>query len=320
MLSQVLRNIPKNTDENLIIGVETSDDAAVYRIDDKLSLIQTLDFFTPIVDDPLNFGKIAAANSLSDVYAMGGEPKIALNIVCFPNCLDTGILEQILIGGSSKVAEAECVLAGGHTVQDDEPKYGLSVTGFVDTDKIWSNSNSKNGDFLVLTKPIGMGIINTALKGEVIDEKLKNQAIEIMATLNKYAKRVADKYKINSCTDITGFGLAGHIYEMTKGSSCSVNLDFRKIPVIDGTLDLLNYGLLPAGAYDNKKFVGDNIEYIYKSDFTDIIFDPQTSGGLLFSLPKDDAVKLTKELNDNNILSSIIGEVNEFTGKYIYLI
>lgn len=315
-----MRNVPKSIDENLIIGVETSDDAAVYKVDNNLALIQTLDFFTPIVDDPYNFGRIAAANSLSDVYAMGGEPKIALNIVCFPNCLPTEILGEILIGGSEKVTEAECVLAGGHTVQDDEPKFGLSVTGYVDPNKVWSNSNAKHGDALVLTKPLGMGIINTALKGGIIDKKLEEKAIETMAMLNKYAKRIADKYMINSCTDITGFGLAGHIFEMAQGSNCSINLKFNSIPVMDGTFDLLNFGLLPAGAYDNKKFVGNNIEYIFKNDFTDVIFDPQTSGGLLFSLPKNDALLLTRELNEENITSSIIGEVNEFTGKYIYLI
>ena len=320
VLAQVLCKIPQTEDENLLIGIDTSDDAAVYKINNELALIQTLDFFTPIVDDPLHYGRIAAANSLSDVYAMGGEPKIAMNIVCFPNCLDPEILGQILIGGHEKVKEAKCVLAGGHTVQDDEPKYGLSVSGFVHPNNIWTNSNCQEGDLLVLTKPIGTGIINTSLKGGISDKKLEKESIEIMEELNKYAKSYAEAFKINSCTDITGFGLAGHLYEMAKGSNCSINLFFKNIPIINGTLDLLNYGLLPEGAYNNKNFVGDNLEYKIKNKDTDVIFDPQTSGGLLLSLSKEEALKLNIILRENNINSAIIGEVKKFNEKYLYLV
>lgn len=320
VLAQVLCKLPQIENENLIVGIETSDDAAVYKINNELALIQTLDFFTPIVDDPLHYGRIAAANSLSDVYAMGGEPIIAMNIVCFPTCLDPEILGQILIGGHEKVNEAGCVLAGGHTVQDDEPKYGLSVSGFVHPNKIWTNSNCKEGDLLVLTKPIGTGVINTALKGGISDKKLEKESINTMEELNKYAKFYSESFNINSCTDVTGFGLAGHLFEMAKGSNCSINLFFKDIPVINGTFELLNYGLLPEGAYNNKDFVGDNIEYKIKNTDTDIIFDPQTSGGLLLSLPKEEALELNIVLRNNNIKSAIIGEVNKFNGKYLYLV
>lgn len=320
ILSQVLCDLPNINDKNLLVGAETSDDAAIYKVNNDLALVQTLDFFTPIVDDPLNYGRIAAANSLSDVYAMGGDPKVALNIVCFPSCIDPLVLKEILRGGSEKTIEANCTLAGGHTVQDDEPKYGLSVTGYVNPNKIWTNANCKLDDLLILTKPIGTGIINTALKGGIIDNTLEDKAIEIMATLNKYAKIVAEDFNINACTDITGFGLAGHLYEMAKGSNFSINLFFNKIPIIDGTYELLNYGMLPKGAYDNKNFVGNNIDFAFKDPKTDVIFDPQTSGGLLFSLPRDEAIKLDKKLKDNGIISSIVGEVTTLRDKFLYLV
>ncbi len=312
-------NLPKSNDDNLIVGLETSDDAAVYKINDDLALIETLDFFTPIVDNPTDFGRIAAANSLSDVYAMGGDPKVAMNIVCFPNCLDPSILGEILKGGFDKVNEAGCTLVGGHTVQDDEPKYGLSVTGFVNPSKVWTNSNLKPGDSLVLTKPIGTGVITTAIKGGIVDYEMQSSVIEIMATLNKYAKIEAEAFNINSCTDITGFGLGGHIYEMASGSNCTVDLFFNDIPIIDGVKEFFNFGLIPEGTYNNKEFVGDNIKYLINDDFSDIIFDPQTSGGLLFSLPEKEAVKLNNQLNSKGISSNIIGSVKLFDEKYIFL-
>ncbi len=312
-------NLPKIENENLIVGLDTSDDAAVYKVNDELALIQTLDFFTPIVDDPLNYGRIAAANSLSDVYAMGGDPIIAMNIVCFPNCLDPSILGEILKGGLEKVNEAGCILAGGHTVQDDEPKYGLSVTGFVNPNKVWANSNAKPGDLMILTKPIGTGIVNTALKGGIVDQHIIIKNIDTMSTLNKYAKIEAEKFNINSCTDITGFGLAGHIFEMMEGSKTSMELYFKDIPKVEGSMEYLKFGLLPEGAYSNKKFVGDNIQTEIKSDEIDIVFDPQTSGGLLFSLPEEEAIELNKSLIDKGISSAIIGKVLKPKEKYIYL-
>ena len=197
-------------DKNLIVGIDTSDDAAVYKLNDEMATIQTLDFFTPIVDDPYTFGQIAAANSLSDVYAMGGKPIVALNIVCFPNCLNMNILGEILRGGADKVLEAGAVIVGGHTVQDDEPKYGLSVTGIVHPDKVLKNYGSETGDILILTKPIGLGIINTAIKAKIASKEAYEKAVKVMAYLNKYAGEIITDYHITSCTDITGFSLIGH--------------------------------------------------------------------------------------------------------------
>ncbi len=321
-MAQVLRKLPKEniTDERLLVGIDTSDDAAVYKLTDDIALIQTLDFFTPIVDDPYNYGRIAAANSLSDVYAMGGDPLIALNIVCFPNCLDPEILSEILKGGAEKVKEANCLLVGGHTVQDDEPKFGLSVTGTVHPDKVWANSNCQTDDVLVITKPIGTGILNTAFKGGVIDDSLEKNIVKYMSLLNKYAKDVAVNYPINSCTDITGFGLAGHLLEMAEGSNKTINLEFDKIPIIDGTLDMLNMGLLPEGAYQNRSFIGDKIKILNDNKNIDVIFDPQTSGGLLFSLPEKEGKALLKDLEKNNIESAIIGNVKEFKDNSLYLV
>ena len=192
------------------MGLETSDDAAVYQITEEIAMIQTVDFFTPVVDDPYTFGQIAAANSLSDVYAMGGEPKIALNIAAFPNCLDVEILGEILRGGAEKVKEAGAVLVGGHTIQDNEPKYGLCVSGFVHPEKVWKNYGCRPGDVLILTKPIGSGVVNTAVKAQMASEEAANDAIRVMASLNKYAKEVFERYEISACTDVTGFGLLGH--------------------------------------------------------------------------------------------------------------
>lgn len=322
VLAQVLRKLPKDNivNENLLVGIDTSDDAAVYKLNKDLALIQTLDFFTPIVDDPYNYGRIAAANSLSDVYAMGGDPLIALNIVCFPACLDPSILSEILKGGAEKVREANCLLVGGHTVQDDEPKFGLSVTGLVNPEKIWKNSNCKENDLLIITKPIGTGILNTAFKGGIIDDSLEKNIVKYMSLLNKYAKDIAVNYDINSCTDITGFGLAGHLLEMAEGSKKTIRLHFDQIPIIDGTIEMLNMGLLPKGAYDNKNFIGNKIKILNRSKNIDVIFDPQTSGGLLFSLPESQATIFLQELKDNDIESAIIGEVEGFKQNSLILV
>lgn len=320
-MAQVLCQLPKTYDENLIVGLDTSDDAAVYKINDDLAIIQTLDFFTPVVDDPYTFGQIAAANSLSDVYAMGGKPVMAMNIVCFPNCLSPEILVQILKGGQDKVQEAGAILVGGHTVEDDEPKYGLSVTGFVHPDKVLANSHAKPKDLLVLTKPIGTGIINTAIKGGLANDKSYNEAVKVMATLNKYAKEAIDKVGVNGCTDITGFGLLGHGLEMAMASSVSLRIDHDKIPLIDGTLDLAQMGLIPAGAYSNREYIGDKVAFLkdVPVENRDILFDPQTSGGLLVSLPEDKVDKLIEELKDLPTSFGVIGEVVEKREHYIYV-
>lgn len=320
-MAQVLCHLPKTQDSKLIVGLETSDDAAVYKIDDELAIIQTLDFFTPVVDDPYTFGQIAAANSLSDVYAMGGDPKLAMNIVCFPDCLEPEVLAEILKGGYDKVAEAGAILVGGHSVSDDEPKYGLSITGFVHPDKVLANNNAKPGDVLVLTKPLGLGIINTAIKGEIIDEESYNEAVEVMTSLNKFGKDAIDKAQgVNSVTDITGFGLLGHALEMAEGSNVSIKIHSKNIPIIGKTIEYAEMGLVPAGTYSNKVHIGDKL--YFNEDvpevMKDILYDPQTSGGLLVSIEKDKSPELLKALETSTLKYAIIGEVCE-KGEY-YLV
>lgn len=314
ILAQVLCHLPKMNDENLLVGFETSDDAAVYKINDNIALIQTLDFFTPVVDDPYTFGQIAAANSLSDIYAMGGDPKLAMNIVCFPDCLDPKVLGEILRGGSDKVIEAGAVLVGGHTVSDDEPKYGLSVSGFVHPNRVLTNSSAQVGDMLVLTKPIGLGVINTAIKASLAEKEVYDEAVKVMTTLNKFGKDAIDvSGGVSSLTDITGFGLLGHALEMAEGSSVTIRLKSEQVPIIKGAVEFANMGLVPAGAYSNKNHVGNKIKFdeeIPQSSI-DLFFDPQTSGGLLISIKKENVSLLLNELEKSPTKYAIIGEVVE---------
>lgn len=319
-LAQVLCQLPKAYDKNLIVGIETSDDAAVYKISDDTAIIQTIDFFTPIVDDPYSFGQIAAANSLSDVYAMGGQPILALNMTCFPSCMDFSILGDILRGGADKVIEAGAVIAGGHTIDDKVPKYGLSVMGKVHPDKVFKNANAKAGDILILTKPIGTGIINTAIKGEIASLEEEKNAIEVMSTLNKYASEVGCKFNINSCTDITGFGLAGHAYEMACGSNKSIHIMADSVKFIDGAEKYAKMGLIPAGTYRNKEHLKDDFNNKIKEEYiSDLLFDPQTSGGLLYSIPEEYGMKLLKELENSGVDAFIAGYVTEIEDKHIYI-
>lgn len=298
------------SDDNLLVGIETSDDAAVYRLTDDIATIQTLDFFTPVVDDPYTFGAIAAANSLSDIYAMGGKPTVAMNIVCFPNCLPIDVLGEILKGGADKVIESGAVVIGGHSVEDDEPKFGLSVMGLVHPNKILKNHGCKVGDVLVLTKPIGTGIINTAIKAEFASKEVYDEAVELMTTLNKYAGEIIVKYSVNACTDVTGFGIMGHGYEMASASNITIKLFKDKIPVVSGAREFANMGLVPAGTYNNKNYLLGKYELRGVEQWLeDILFDPQTSGGLLVSLPKEEVDEMLKELNELHIKSAIIGEV-----------
>ena len=300
------------SDENLLVGVETSDDAAVYKLDDKTAMIHTLDFFTPMVNDPYTFGQIAAANSLSDIYAMGGKPLTALNIVGFPNCLPIEILGEILRGGADKVKECGAVLVGGHSIQDDEPKYGLSVTGIVSPDKVLRNYGCNVGDVLILTKPLGIGIITTALKGEVASERAYNEAVKTMTTLNKYAAEIITKHQINACTDITGFGLMGHGYEMASASEVTLKIKADAIPYIKEAKEYAEMGLVPGGCYNNKDYLQEKYSLKGIGDWLeDIIFDPQTSGGLLISCSKTVAEELLPQLNNLEIKASVIGEVIE---------
>jgi len=307
----VLCQLKKPNDPFLLVGIETADDAGVYQINDTTALIQTLDFFTPIVDDPYLFGQIAAANSLSDVYAMGGKPLTAMNIVAFPiGCLPAEVLGDILRGGQDKVIEAGAVIVGGHTIDDSEPKYGLSVTGIVHPQKIWKNSGARPGDKLILTKAIGTGVLATAARAEIFPEG-SLASMHSMAALNRVAAEVAGKYKIHACTDITGFGLLGHIYEMALGSGVSILVQSSAIPLLPDAADAAAMGLVPGGAYANREYltavtinpsVGVNIQ--------DLCFDPQTSGGLLLSVPPSVAADLLMDLHNAGISqAAIIGEV-----------
>ncbi len=304
------------------MGIETSDDAAIYKITDDVALIQTVDFFTPIVDDPYTFGQIAAANSLSDVYAMGGEPKIALNIVGFPSCLDPGILGDILAGGADKVKEAGAVLVGGHSVQDDEPKYGLCVSGFVHPNKIFKNYGCKPGDVLILTKQIGTGIINTAIKAEMASKSAIDEAVQVTSSLNKKAKEVVDHYPVNACTDITGFGLLGHCVEMAEASQVTFELSVDSIAYLDDAVEYAKMGLVPAGAYKNRSYSQDKIDFQHVEEhFVDLLYDPQTSGGLLLSVAPECVSQIMDELSKKQLDTkvSIIGRVIPKEEKLIAL-
>jgi selenide,water dikinase len=316
-----LRNIPKLNSENLLVGFDTSDDAAVYKVSPDKAIIQTLDFFTPVVNDPYEFGQIAAANALSDIYAMGGQPTLAMNIVGFPSCLSSDILEQILLGGAEKVKEAGAILVGGHSVEDDEPKYGLSVTGEIHPNDIISNATAKTGDVIVLTKPLGVGILLTALKADLLDDEKINELIINMKTLNNVAGAAMHKFPVNSGTDVTGFGLLGHLYEMAKGSGKSITIDSSSIPVIQGTFEQAEIGIIPAAAYRNQEYISEFVAFENVDvSMQDVLFDPQTSGGLIISIPE----KNVKDLTDyfDQYLSteySIIGNVIDQKEKAIYV-
>jgi len=304
----------------LLVGTETSDDAAVYKINDDLAMIQTVDFFTPVVDDPYLFGQIAAANALSDVYAMGGEPKVALNLAAFPDCLDIEILGEILKGGADKVIEAGAVLAGGHTISDNEPKYGLCVSGFVDPKLMWKNYGAEAGDVLILTKPLGTGILSTAIKGELASEDEIEAAVKNMTYLNRYARDIAAGFSIHSCTDITGFGIAGHAMEMAKGSEKTLILDTGSLPVLKGVQAYTEMGLIPAGAYRNREYLEEDVESRISGTWQeDLIYDPQTSGGLLIAVSEEEAPELLKRLNTLELPSAMIGKVTEKQEKFLIL-
>lgn len=312
--------LPKFSDPMLLVGTETSDDAAVYKINDDLAMIQTVDFFTPVVDDPYLFGQIAAANALSDVYAMGGEPKVALNLAAFPDCLDIEILGEILKGGADKVIEAGAVLAGGHTISDNEPKYGLCVSGFVNPKLMWKNYGAEAGDVLILTKPLGTGILSTAIKGELAAENEIEAAVKNMMYLNRYARDIAAGFTIHSCTDITGFGIAGHAMEMAKGSAKTLVLDTGSLPVLKGVQAYTEMGLIPAGAYRNRAYLERDIESQLSGIWLeDLVYDPQTSGGLLLAVSREDAHELLKKLNTLELPSVMIGEVTEKQEKFLIL-
>jgi len=301
------------TDPNLIVGLERADDAAVYRITDDIAIIQTVDFFTPIVDDPYWFGQIAAANAMSDVYAMGGVPKTAMNLVCFPlKKMDLSILRQILQGGLDKMREADVVLVGGHSVEDNELKYGLSVTGFIHPDRILTKKAMEPGDQLILTKALGTGIINTAIKGGIASKEIIESITHLMATLNRDAAEVMGHYPVHACTDITGFGLLGHMCEMVVDTDVGIKLQASLVPYFPEAMEYAQMGLVPAGTYKNREFREAFVDFAPSVDefMQDILFDAQTSGGLLISVAREGANELLSELKRRGMASAtVIGEV-----------
>lgn len=322
ILSQVLRQLPNIKHPSLLVGAETSDDAAVYKLSEEIAVIQTVDFFTPMVDDPYTFGAIAAANSLSDIYAMGGTPILALNVVCFPSCLDPGVLVDILKGGADKVMEAGAIIAGGHTVQDDEPKYGLAVTGVINPREIYLNAGTLPGDILVLTKPLGTGIINTAIKGELADENTFRAAVASMKALNRDAATAMKSAGARACTDITGFGLLGHAAEMARASGVSLSFNYSGMPILPGAKAMAAMGMIPAGAYANRDFLAEEIHFVdncLSPEERAILFDPQTSGGLLIAIPPTGLEKLLEKLRESSVTAAPVGRVLEKREKLIYV-
>lgn len=317
VLSRVLSRIPKVKDENLIIGYDSSDDAAVYKLTEDLAIVQTLDFFPPMVDDPYIFGQVAAANALSDVYAMGGEVKTALNIVCFPEAMDLNVLGQILLGGSEKVREAGGVLAGGHSIADSDVKYGLSVTGVIHPERIFANNRCEAGDVLLLTKPLGTGIVCTADRLGAASEGAVDLAVKSMTTLNKYASEIIKKYRVHGCTDVTGFGFLVHLCEMLT-HRFSAHIDASAIPYIPECPEYVEEFYLTAAGQRNRNHVEKQVEFVNCSfAIEEILFDAQTSGGLLVSMPPEDGEAALKELKALGLPCNIVGYVTDREEKTI---
>lgn len=320
VLAKLLEGISVHEDPNLLVGFDKSDDASVYKITDDLAIVQTLDFFPPIADDPYLFGQIAATNALSDVYAMGGEPKLALNIMCIPKDMPRDAVHALLRGGYEKVFEAGALITGGHSIFDDEPKYGLSVTGFVHPDRILTNSGAKEGDVLLLTKPLGIGVLTTAQRAELLSDEGKALAYRLMTTLNKSARDCMVKYRVHACTDVTGFGLLGHLYEMTQGSDLTAVLDTSAIHIIQEALPFAEMGILPEGMYRNRSFAEQAVD---AGDtplaVQDVLYDPQTAGGLMISVHPEDADALYEEMKTAVPCAQRIGVMERAGEKRILL-
>ncbi len=321
-LDKALCDLPLISDPNVIRGMESLDDAGVYKLTDDLAIIQTVDFFTPIVDDPYMFGQIAAANALSDVYAMGGKPLTAMNIVCFPTeTLDISVLKDILRGGIDKMGEAKVTLVGGHSINDTELKYGLSVTGAVHPKRLVTSSGAKAGDKLILTKPLGTGIISTAVKAGVAEKKTVAKVTKCMATLNGKASELMQEVRVHACTDITGFGFLGHTVQLAQSSQVGINIDISSIPSFPEAGEFAKQGLCPAGLHRNREFYSPRVRIAGEvpTHMQDVLFDPQTSGGLLISLAPRKAKPLLSRLREAGMEeAAIIGEVvREPKGKVI---
>lgn len=315
-LDQALCGLDIPFDPNVLAGVMGSEDAGVYRLSDDLALVQTVDFFTPIVDDPRIFGRVAAANSLSDVYAMGGRPIVAMNVVCFPSKkLGIKVLRAILDGGLDILKQAGVALVGGHSVDDNEPKYGLSVAGLVHPDRIMTNSGLKPGDRLVLTKAVGTGVIATALKADLASSEAVESMVRSMCALNKEASEVARTFGVKACTDVTGFGLAGHLVEMARASACRIRIRAHSIPILAGALECATMGMIPAGAYSNRTFFASwiTMDEPIPTQTADLMFDPQTSGGLVLGIPAPQAEAFVKALKEE--VGEGVAEIGEVLGS-----
>ena len=322
VLAQLLSDIKVVKDERLLVGFDKSDDASVYKINDDTAIVQTVDFFPPIADDPYIFGQIAAVNAMSDIYAMGGEPKLALNIMAVPKSMDKEHVHEILRGGYDKAYEAGVIITGGHSIFDEEPKYGLAVTGFINPDKVITNSGAKVGDVLFLTKPIGIGILTTGMKAEIVSKESEKLAYSIMTTLNKSARDVMIKYKIHACTDVTGFSLMGHLLEMVQGSEVNAERHTADIDLIEEAKSLAKMGVLPEGLYRNRSYAESYVdEGNTELYIQDMLFDPQTAGGLLIAVDEADADRFYEELKTAVPSAQRIGVITPKTdGKRIKLV
>jgi selenide, water dikinase len=315
-LAQVLSKLPKQDfSQDVIVGFETSDDAGVFRLNNSIFLVQTVDFFTPVADEPEIYGQIAAVNSLNDIYAMGGNPVSALSIVCYPQKGDWNILGKILLGGQKALNEEKVVVLGGHSVDDQEVKFGYAVTGIVDPEKVVKNSTSKAGDVLILTKPIGTGVISTGIKFQKVTEKTKRAALKTMTTSAREASKVMQEIGVNACTDITGFGLLGHAFEMAKGSNVTLNIKSEQVELLPDVMDLIQQKMLTRGDKNNRAYVGKNIKFADRvtGEMQSALFDPQTAGGLLISLKEDRAKDFIKRIKD----AKIIGKVEKMRDFHI---
>ena len=320
VLGKLLQDIPTVTDENLLVGFDKSDDAAVYKLNGEQAIVQTLDFFPPIADDPYTVGQIAATNALSDIYAMGGEPKLALNILCIPKSMSKEAVHEILRGGYEKCAEAGAIICGGHSIFDEEPKYGLSVTGFVHPDHFWKNHGAKPGDVLFLTKPLGIGVLTTAQKADLLDDDIRKEMIRLMTTLNKGARDVLVNYRVHACTDVTGFSFLGHLYEMCSGSDVTAEIDVSGVRFLPQAVEYARIGLLPEGMYRNRTFAEHAVDTgDTELALCDLLFDPQTSGGLLCAVDPRDADAVFAALKDKVPCVQRVGRITEQKEKAICL-
>ncbi|MBR6950115.1 MAG: selenide, water dikinase SelD [Oscillospiraceae bacterium] len=320
-LARLLEGFETRYDPNLIVGYDKSDDASVYVLDENTALVQTTDFFPPIVDDPYLYGRIAAVNALSDVYAMGGEPKLALNIMCVTDAMEKSTVQEILRGGYGAAYEAGAIITGGHTISGAEPIYGLAVSGFVHPQKVLTNSGARPGDVLILTKPLGIGVLTTSAKAGMVDGPVLTRIYDQMAQLNKAARDVMVRFPVHSCTDVTGFALLGHSFEMAQGSGVTVHLQAGRVPFHPEAYDLADMGFIPAGAYRNRDYAepGVTVKADVSRAMLDLMYDPQTSGGLLMAVGEERSEELLRQLRDAVPCAAVIGYVTDYTENSILI-